>query len=200
MRCGSCMMTGVLSFAHSVFGLQFMDELLQIEAHDSEVLCLEFSPPETGKSADAAHTHSHSHTRTRTHTHSVYSTLECWSAGVLECWSAGVLECWSAGVLECWSAGVLECWSAGVLECWSAGVLECWSAGVRAKGVSVPFPRTAPAGLSEPRSAHPHPQHGEGVQPGADHVRPLRLHHRHQVHRSASSCSSSFSSCSPDSL
>ncbi|KAJ8255841.1 hypothetical protein COCON_G00197050 [Conger conger] len=31
-----------------VFGLQFMDELLQIEAHDSEVLCLEFSPPETG--------------------------------------------------------------------------------------------------------------------------------------------------------
>ncbi|XP_064157680.1 WD repeat-containing protein 62 isoform X1 [Anguilla rostrata] len=31
-----------------VFGLQFMDELLKIEAHDSEVLCLEFSPPETG--------------------------------------------------------------------------------------------------------------------------------------------------------
>ncbi|KAJ8368713.1 hypothetical protein SKAU_G00087410 [Synaphobranchus kaupii] len=31
-----------------VFGLQFMDELLKIEAHDSEILCLEFSPPETG--------------------------------------------------------------------------------------------------------------------------------------------------------
>ncbi|XP_028857067.1 WD repeat-containing protein 62 isoform X2 [Denticeps clupeoides] len=31
-----------------VFGLQFMDELLKIEAHDSEVLCLEFSPVETG--------------------------------------------------------------------------------------------------------------------------------------------------------
>ncbi|KAJ8280306.1 hypothetical protein GJAV_G00053000 [Gymnothorax javanicus] len=35
-------------FQHSVFGLQFMDELLKIEAHDSEILCLEFSPPETG--------------------------------------------------------------------------------------------------------------------------------------------------------
>ncbi|KAI1893688.1 hypothetical protein AGOR_G00126270 [Albula goreensis] len=31
-----------------IFGLQFMDELLKIEAHDSEVLCLEFSPTETG--------------------------------------------------------------------------------------------------------------------------------------------------------
>ncbi|KAG1953652.1 WD repeat-containing protein, partial [Pimephales promelas] len=31
-----------------IFGLQFMDELLKIEAHDSEVLCLAFSPIETG--------------------------------------------------------------------------------------------------------------------------------------------------------
>ncbi|XP_072547959.1 WD repeat-containing protein 62 isoform X2 [Salminus brasiliensis] len=31
-----------------IFGLQFMDELLKIEAHDSEVLCLAFSPTETG--------------------------------------------------------------------------------------------------------------------------------------------------------
>ncbi|XP_030633812.1 WD repeat-containing protein 62 [Chanos chanos] len=31
-----------------IFGLQFMDELLKIEAHDSEVLCLEFSPADTG--------------------------------------------------------------------------------------------------------------------------------------------------------
>ncbi|KAL0972723.1 hypothetical protein UPYG_G00193920 [Umbra pygmaea] len=31
-----------------VFGLQFMDQLQKIEAHDSEVLCLEFSPTETG--------------------------------------------------------------------------------------------------------------------------------------------------------
>ncbi|XP_077063761.1 WD repeat-containing protein 62 isoform X2 [Siphateles boraxobius] len=31
-----------------IFGLQFMDELLKIEAHDSEVLCLAFSPNETG--------------------------------------------------------------------------------------------------------------------------------------------------------
>ncbi|KAK1786048.1 hypothetical protein P4O66_017784 [Electrophorus voltai] len=30
-----------------IFGLQFMDELLKIEAHDSEVLCLAFSPIET---------------------------------------------------------------------------------------------------------------------------------------------------------
>ncbi|XP_076831984.1 WD repeat-containing protein 62 isoform X2 [Brachyhypopomus gauderio] len=30
-----------------IFGLQFMDELLKIEAHDSEVLCLAFSPTET---------------------------------------------------------------------------------------------------------------------------------------------------------
>ncbi|XP_048015848.1 WD repeat-containing protein 62 isoform X3 [Megalobrama amblycephala] len=31
-----------------IFGLQFMDELQKIEAHDSEVLCLAFSPNETG--------------------------------------------------------------------------------------------------------------------------------------------------------
>uniref|UniRef100_A0A669FBP6 WD repeat domain 62 n=1 Tax=Oreochromis niloticus TaxID=8128 RepID=A0A669FBP6_ORENI len=31
-----------------VFGLQFLDELVKIEAHDSEVLCLEFSPISTG--------------------------------------------------------------------------------------------------------------------------------------------------------
>ncbi|XP_023663006.1 WD repeat-containing protein 62 isoform X2 [Paramormyrops kingsleyae] len=31
-----------------IFGLQSLDELLKIEAHDSEVLCLEFSPTETG--------------------------------------------------------------------------------------------------------------------------------------------------------
>ncbi|KAI2655968.1 WD repeat-containing protein 62 [Labeo rohita] len=31
-----------------IFGLQFMDELQRIEAHDSEVLCLAFSPTETG--------------------------------------------------------------------------------------------------------------------------------------------------------
>ncbi|XP_057207402.1 WD repeat-containing protein 62 isoform X2 [Triplophysa rosa] len=30
-----------------IFGLQFMDELVKIEAHDSEVLCLAFSPNET---------------------------------------------------------------------------------------------------------------------------------------------------------
>ncbi|TSN57726.1 Mitogen-activated protein kinase-binding protein 1 [Bagarius yarrelli] len=31
-----------------IYGLQFMDELLKIEAHDSEILCLAFSPLETG--------------------------------------------------------------------------------------------------------------------------------------------------------
>ncbi|KAF7218383.1 WD repeat-containing protein 62 isoform X2 [Nothobranchius furzeri] len=31
-----------------IFGLQFLDELVNIEAHDSDVLCLEFSPPSTG--------------------------------------------------------------------------------------------------------------------------------------------------------
>ncbi|XP_063349833.1 WD repeat-containing protein 62 isoform X2 [Pelmatolapia mariae] len=31
-----------------IFGLQFLDELVKIEAHDSEVLCLEFSPISTG--------------------------------------------------------------------------------------------------------------------------------------------------------
>uniref|UniRef100_A0A8B9GPB9 WD repeat domain 62 n=1 Tax=Astyanax mexicanus TaxID=7994 RepID=A0A8B9GPB9_ASTMX len=31
-----------------IFDLQFMDEVLKIEAHDSEVLCLAFSPAETG--------------------------------------------------------------------------------------------------------------------------------------------------------
>jgi len=32
-----------------IFGLEFLDELVKIEAHDSEVLCLEFSPTSTGK-------------------------------------------------------------------------------------------------------------------------------------------------------
>ncbi|XP_040902741.1 WD repeat-containing protein 62 isoform X2 [Toxotes jaculatrix] len=31
-----------------IFGLEFLDELVKIEAHDSEVLCLEFSPMSTG--------------------------------------------------------------------------------------------------------------------------------------------------------
>ncbi|XP_060800076.1 WD repeat-containing protein 62 isoform X2 [Neoarius graeffei] len=31
-----------------IYGLQFMDELLRIEAHDSEILCLAFTPTETG--------------------------------------------------------------------------------------------------------------------------------------------------------
>ncbi|KAF6736550.1 Mitogen-activated protein kinase-binding protein 1 [Oryzias melastigma] len=31
-----------------VFGLQFLDQLVKIEAHDSEVVCLEFSPASTG--------------------------------------------------------------------------------------------------------------------------------------------------------
>ncbi|KAM9317614.1 WD repeat-containing protein 62 isoform 2-T2 [Pholidichthys leucotaenia] len=31
-----------------IFGLKFLDELAKIEAHDSEVLCLEFSPMSTG--------------------------------------------------------------------------------------------------------------------------------------------------------
>ncbi|XP_060743849.1 WD repeat-containing protein 62 [Tachysurus vachellii] len=31
-----------------IYGLQFMDEFLRIEAHDSEILCLAFSPTETG--------------------------------------------------------------------------------------------------------------------------------------------------------
>lgn len=33
----------------SVFSLDFLDELAKIEAHDSEVLCLAFSPFSTGK-------------------------------------------------------------------------------------------------------------------------------------------------------
>ncbi|KAM3875089.1 WD repeat-containing protein 62 [Diretmus argenteus] len=31
-----------------IFGLQFLDELVNLEAHDSEVLCLEFAPTATG--------------------------------------------------------------------------------------------------------------------------------------------------------
>ncbi|XP_015248456.1 PREDICTED: mitogen-activated protein kinase-binding protein 1-like [Cyprinodon variegatus] len=31
-----------------IFGLEFLDELVKIEAHDSEVMCLEFSPASTG--------------------------------------------------------------------------------------------------------------------------------------------------------
>lgn len=29
--------------------LHFMDELIKVEAHDAEVLCLEYSKPETGE-------------------------------------------------------------------------------------------------------------------------------------------------------
>lgn len=29
--------------------LHFMDELVRVEAHDAEVLCLEYSKPETGE-------------------------------------------------------------------------------------------------------------------------------------------------------
>lgn len=32
-----------------IFGLEFLDQLVKIEAHDSEVLCLEFSPTATGR-------------------------------------------------------------------------------------------------------------------------------------------------------
>lgn len=35
-----------------IFGLEFLDELVKIEAHDSEVLCLEFSPVSTGTKRD----------------------------------------------------------------------------------------------------------------------------------------------------
>lgn len=35
----------------SIFSLDFMDEQLKIEAHDSEVLCLSFSPASTGESS-----------------------------------------------------------------------------------------------------------------------------------------------------
>lgn len=38
----------VFFFLFRIFGLQFMDEIQKIEAHDSEVLCLAFSPAETG--------------------------------------------------------------------------------------------------------------------------------------------------------
>ncbi|GCB63813.1 hypothetical protein scyTo_0014682, partial [Scyliorhinus torazame] len=31
-----------------IFDLQFLDELMKVEAHDSEILCLEYSEPETG--------------------------------------------------------------------------------------------------------------------------------------------------------
>ena len=34
-----------------IFGLEFLDELVKIEAHDSEVLCLAFSPTSTGKTS-----------------------------------------------------------------------------------------------------------------------------------------------------
>lgn len=35
----------------SIFSLDFLDELVKIEAHDSEVLCLAFSPISTGKTS-----------------------------------------------------------------------------------------------------------------------------------------------------
>lgn len=32
-----------------IHDLHFMDELIKVEAHDAEVLCLEYSKPETGE-------------------------------------------------------------------------------------------------------------------------------------------------------
>lgn len=32
-----------------IFDLQFLDEIMKVEAHDSEILCLEYSKPETGE-------------------------------------------------------------------------------------------------------------------------------------------------------
>ncbi|KAM9468830.1 WD repeat-containing protein 62 [Clarias gariepinus] len=45
---GQHLATGDRSGNLRVYGLQFMDELLRIEAHDSEILCLAYSPTETG--------------------------------------------------------------------------------------------------------------------------------------------------------
>lgn len=38
----------------SIFSLDFLEEQLKIEAHDSEVLCLAFSPTSTGESSSSA--------------------------------------------------------------------------------------------------------------------------------------------------
>ena len=39
----------VLFVLYRVYDLQFMDKLREVVAHDSEILCVEFSNPELGK-------------------------------------------------------------------------------------------------------------------------------------------------------
>ena len=36
-------------FIFRIYDLQFVDELIKIEAHESEILCVEFSQPDSGK-------------------------------------------------------------------------------------------------------------------------------------------------------
>lgn len=43
--------TDAFACVFSIFSLDFLDELVKIEAHDSEVLCLAFSPLSTGKTS-----------------------------------------------------------------------------------------------------------------------------------------------------
>lgn len=40
---------GIASAVSRIHELHFMDELIKVEAHDAEVLCLEYSKPETGE-------------------------------------------------------------------------------------------------------------------------------------------------------
>lgn len=40
---------GTVDAVSRIHELHFMDELIKVEAHDAEVLCLEYSKPETGE-------------------------------------------------------------------------------------------------------------------------------------------------------
>ena len=44
-------MSEIISFLYfiRVYDLQFVDEIMKIEAHEAEILCVEFSDPESGK-------------------------------------------------------------------------------------------------------------------------------------------------------
>lgn len=45
----SCCVTEPGSPGGRVYELQFMDVVFEVEAHDAEVLCIEYSPPTDGE-------------------------------------------------------------------------------------------------------------------------------------------------------
>lgn len=57
-----------------IHDLDSMEEIMNVQAHDSEILCLEFSKPDTGERHTHLHTlHIHTH---RAYTHTASNSVE----------------------------------------------------------------------------------------------------------------------------